>query len=295
MSCRPRRWCNVRPRLAGRVLAGRVLAGGMLAGGLLAGAPAQALCTGLGTTPAGNTVAASVTFSSTASTTGSFVPAQGTIAGTGCAGNSLLATPSNSSTSGAGQARLGVSGPTLNYQLRDASNAAWGNQNSNKLSVSGASFSVQFSVADRSNSGFLQAGTYTDTVQVALAQGNTPTGDSFTLLVSIKVQEHCVLTGIGAVTLAYTSFAPTVSADMTFSAACNASYSIALDEPTTGTLLGLNYSLSLTPSGTGLAGSTAGNAHTVRGTIQGPQGGQCNASSTVKCTGTNTHQMTVTY
>jgi hypothetical protein len=280
--------------MKGRCRLRRALRSGF-AGVVLAGAcvPVHAACTSLQTTGS-NSITATIQFGE-GSTTASFNEATGTIQGIACSsGNTLFAGPFNGSTSGAGTA-LRAGGGAWNYQLRDSANAAWGNQNGNKLGVSGPDFSVQFRVANgASNSGFPLAGTYTDTVQVALAQGNTPTGDSFSLAVNIVVPDQCVLTGISPVNLEYTSFGPSASQEMKFTAACNTPYSISLND-TAGSMLGLNYSLSLTPSGAGLSANPAGTEHTVLVTIGAGQAGTCANSATVKCTDARTHQMTVTY
>jgi spore coat protein U-like protein len=282
MRCRRRLWRGLQSGIAGLVLAG-------------ACAPALATCTGLGKT-GGNTITAHIRFSSTASTTRSFEQAQGTIEGTGCStGNALQATPSNGSTTGAGLATR-AGGGSWGYQLRDGSNnAVWGNQSSNRLAVgNNPGFTVQFLAADGAGSGFPLAGTYTDTVQVALVQGSQPTNDAFVLTLNIDVDSHCVLTGIAPVNLEYSSFGAGVSREMKFSAACNSPYSISLDA-NSGTLLGLNYTLSLTPGGSGLGASPGGTEHTVLVTIPAGQAGTCGNSAAARCTGSQVHQMTVTY
>lgn len=98
----------------------------------------------------------------------------------------------------------------------------------------------------------------------------------------------------GALTLDYTSFEPVArTATMGFTVNCtmNTAYALALS-PTSGTLLGLNYTLSLDASsatGTGLAQN-----FTVTGTVPDNQSGICTTSASV-CTGTQVTTITITY
>lgn len=128
---------------------------------------------------------------------------------------------------------------------------------------------------------------------------------SFTQTVSIIAQ--CFVgqvaagnTAAGAVspstlTLPYTSFAPTnQTANMTFTVHCtrNTTYTLAITPPS-GTLLGLNYTLTMSPPGTpAITGSGLAQPYTVTGTIAAGQAGTC---STAACTATQNTTLTVTY
>jgi spore coat protein U-like protein len=96
-------------------------------------------------------------------------------------------------------------------------------------------------------------------------------------------------------TLAYTSFAAVnQTANMGFTVHCtrNTTYTLALT-PTAGTLLGLNYTLALTPPGTPtITGTGLAQPYTVTGTIASGQAGTC---STGACTATQNATLTVTY
>jgi len=97
-------------------------------------------------------------------------------------------------------------------------------------------------------------------------------------------------------TLAYTSFATAdQTANMNFTVHCtrNTTYTLVL-APTSGTLLGLNYTLALSPSGgpPAITGTGLAQPYTVTGTIASGQAGTC---STATCTATQGATLTVTY
>ncbi len=96
-------------------------------------------------------------------------------------------------------------------------------------------------------------------------------------------------------TLPYTSFATTnQTANMTFTVHCtrNTTYTLAL-APASGALLGLNYTLALSPPGTpAITGSGLAQPYTVTGTIASGQAGTC---STATCSATQSTTLTVTY
>jgi hypothetical protein len=70
---------------------------------------------------------------------------------------------------------------------------------------------------------------------------------------------------------------------------------VALDSPTTGTLIGLDYTLALSPAG-GTGGGTGGGSpesiHTITGTMAAGQAGTCAVGA---CTATQSHTLTITY
>lgn len=96
-------------------------------------------------------------------------------------------------------------------------------------------------------------------------------------------------------TLPYTSFSPTnQTANMNFTVHCtrNTTYTLAI-APASGTLLGLSYTLALSPPGTpAITGTGLAQSYTVTGTIASGQAGTCSMAT---CTGTQNTTLTVTY
>lgn len=149
----------------------------------------------------------------------------------------------------------------------------------------------------------LALGTYSDTVTVQGQINNNAnnSGGSYSNLastrtfpVSVIVPNTCVISSPpGTISLAYTSFqttAATASTSFAVRCAAGAPYTMALDS-TSGTLLGLNYSLSL--SSTSNNGNGAPQSTTITGSIAANQAGTC--ASTGTCTASKTHSLTVTY
>jgi len=137
------------------------------------------------------------------------------------------------------------------------------------------------------------AGNYTDTVTVSLnpeGGGNTATAN---LNVSVVTTNSCqIYTPPGNVNFTYTSFQVAAAAASTsFGTRCTTAlpYTMALDA-TSGTLLGLNYTLALsTPSATGTG---VVQAHSINGTIAGGQAGTCAVAS---CVGSQTRTLTISW
>lgn len=145
---------------------------------------------------------------------------------------------------------------------------------------------------------------YTASLQL-LTAGAVVSTTTFSPTVSIIAQ--CFVgqvaagnTAAGAVspstmTLPYTSFAPTnLTANMSFTVHCtrNTTYTLAIT-PASGTLLGLNYTLAMSPPGTpAITGSGLAQPYTITGTITAGQAGTC---STATCTATQNTALTVTY
>ena len=189
---------------------------------------------------------------------------------------------------------------------RDVGNSqVWNDVSSNRIkgsltSTASTTFSVNYyiSVPSAQNVG---AGTYLDTQTVKLYQGSNaalastdiaPTAQTFG--VSLAVAGKCALSSPpGNVNFAYTSFQTTASlASTSFAVTClsNTTYTMSLDS-TSGSLLGLNYSLSLSKTGVqtgnGLAQST-----TINGSMASGQSGTCNG---VACTASEVRTLTITY
>jgi hypothetical protein len=110
--------------------------------------------------------------------------------------------------------------------------------------------------------------------------------------VSASIVHSCYFsTSPGPLTLNYTSFtatAATGSSGFALSCTYTTPYTLTLGPPSTGTLLGVNYSLTLSaPSGTGTAGPQS---FTVNGTAAANQSGTCAIGS---CSDSQAHTVTV--
>ncbi len=138
----------------------------------------------------------------------------------------------------------------------------------------------------------LRAGTYTDLVTMTLTYGPFSSIASGTLGVNIATPASCRLTTPpAALVFNYAAFGPVVNASTSYGVTCTSylAYSMALDA-TSGTLLGLNYALTLpTPaaSGTGVEQTFA-----IDGSIAAGQGGTCGAGS---CSASQLRTLTVAY
>jgi spore coat protein U-like protein len=136
------------------------------------------------------------------------------------------------------------------------------------------------------------AGTYTDTIVMALAY-NTPVqaaGGSFP--VTITTPPVCaVSTAPGTVTMNYTSFGALANGSTTFGVTCSLAlpYTMALDA-TAGTVLGLNYTIGLSTGAS--IGTGAQQTHSINGSIAAGQSGTC---AIANCTGSDVRSVTVTY
>ena len=145
------------------------------------------------------------------------------------------------------------------------------------------------------------AGTYLDTVTLRLYQADTanpaltdtsPT--TATLSVALSVTSQCRLSSPpGAVQFNYTSFQTTpATATSGFAVTCTngTPYTVALDA-TTGTLLGLNYQLALSATGTRVGNGLA-QPMSITGTMPAGQSGVCAAAS---CSASQVRTLTVSY
>lgn len=195
----------------------------------------------------------------------------------------------------------------INYNTwRDNGNSqVWNDISSNRIkgslsSTSSSTIYVNYYVSIPASQ-IAGAGTYLDTQTVKLYQGVSsgaastdisPTIQTFG--VSLSVAAKCTLSSPpGNVHFNYTSFQTTASvASTSFAVTClnNTTYSMALDS-VSGTLLGLNYSLSLSKSGTQTGNGFAQGA-TINGSIQGSQSGTCNGTT---CTANESRTLTISY
>jgi spore coat protein U-like protein len=137
------------------------------------------------------------------------------------------------------------------------------------------------------------AGTYTDTVTVTVRNGSGGMLSQTTFNVSIITIASCTLTSPpGNINLAYTSFqAAPAAASATFGVNCTTGIPYTMDlDATSGTLVGLSYSLALSQSssnGTGVA-----QTFSINGSIAAGQAGTC---ATGSCSGSATRTLTITY
>lgn len=157
----------------------------------------------------------------------------------------------------------------------------------------------------------LPAGEYTDQVLVTLSYPNTALGQMLTapLNLQLGVQTACLIDKpIDSLTVSYTSFQPNAStASVPVLVRCNANtrWTAGLQGPAAPTappvtslnsqsLLGLTYSLQVTPaSGTGLGNINDGQQTVTVGlNLPGGQGGRC---ATGSCTASATHKLVITY
>lgn len=136
------------------------------------------------------------------------------------------------------------------------------------------------------------AGTYSDTVTLTLSNGAIAVATT-TFPVTVTVNPYCAIsTPPGTISLSYTSFQSSAATGSTgFTATCTNAlpYTIGLDA-TTGTLLGLSYTLSA-PAGA-YAGTGLPQSYTINASVAAGQSGTC---ATASCTGTVTHTLIITY
>lgn len=132
------------------------------------------------------------------------------------------------------------------------------------------------------------AGTYTDTVTMSPSIGSNATFG-----VSIVTPSSCsISTPPGNIAFSYTAFqVGTASASTSFATNCTAllPYTMALDA-TNGVLLGLQYSLSLSPASA--VGNGSPQTYSINGTIASGQPGTC---ATGACAASDPRQITITY
>ena len=189
---------------------------------------------------------------------------------------------------------------------RDVGNSqVWNDISSNRIKGSLTSttsstvyLNYYISVPSAQNVG---AGTYLDTQTAKLYQGisaalaatsMSPTVQTFG--VSLAVAGKCALSSPpGNVNFQYTSFQTTASlASTSFAVTCmsNTTYDMSLDS-TSGSLLGLNYSLSLSKTGVQTGNGLAQSA-TINGSMASGQSGTCSGAA---CTASQVRTLTITY
>jgi spore coat protein U-like protein len=194
---------------------------------------------------------------------------------------------------------------TYNTWTDSAGSQVWKDISSGRIkgSLTSASTSTVYvnyhvSIPSSQNVG---VGTYLDTQTIKLYQGSTamnastdinPTVQTFGI--SLAVIAKCTMSSKpGDVHFNYTSFqtAPSL-ASTSFAVTCleNTIYSMALDS-STGTLLGLTYTLSLSKSGS-LVGNGFAQSASINGSMPGGQSGTCNGAV---CQASETRTLTISY
>jgi spore coat protein U-like protein len=136
------------------------------------------------------------------------------------------------------------------------------------------------------------AGTYTDTVTMTMTYGATSSTAVGSFPVSISTPATCSVTAPpGNVVFNYVSFGAAVTPSSTFGVTCTLSlpYTMALDA-TAGTVVGLNYTLSLATASS--TGTGAQQTHTINGSMAAGQAGTCNVGT---CSGSQARSVTITY
>lgn len=137
---------------------------------------------------------------------------------------------------------------------------------------------------------------YSDTVTISVRSTNSAgfLWGSTTFNLSTTLNASCGLTSPpGTLSISYTSFSGSpVSNTSPFQLRCTntTAYLLSLDT-TSGSLLGLNYTLALLPSNIG-SGSGVAQSYSVEGTVAAGQSGTCAAGS---CNNSQQHTLTITY
>ena len=137
------------------------------------------------------------------------------------------------------------------------------------------------------------AGTYTDTVTATLRRGGTIMHTA-AFGVTVRTDNTCQLSvPPGNVNLTYSSFQGfAAAASTTYGVRCTTLLpsTMALDA-TSGTLLGLNYTLGISPSTSG-TGTGATQTYTINGSIAAGQAGTC---ATASCNASQTRTLTLSW
>jgi len=141
------------------------------------------------------------------------------------------------------------------------------------------------------------AGVYTDIINIT---GQFPNNDAgaitppASITYSVGVNNQCVLNSFPTqMVFNYTSFSPTPQVvAQSFNLRCSNTLPwTASVSPAAATVLGLNYTIAVSPAGT-TSGTGVNQAVTLTGTMPAGQAGTCNTGT---CTGTQAHTVTITY
>ena len=200
---------------------------------------------------------------------------------------------------GGGRNRAAFGRARINYDIyRDAGcGTQWtsGSPFSGTLDFSGstsASVTVSYWGCIPAGQGGLRAGTYTDLVTMTLTYGPFLATSTGSFPVDIITPATCNLsTPPGNLVFNYTGFGAAANASTTYGVTCTSylPYTMALDA-TSGTLLGVNYTLSLPVAGG--TGTGLEQSYGINGTIAAGQSGTCGAGT---CTASQARTLTITY
>lgn len=129
--------------------------------------------------------------------------------------------------------------------------------------------------------------------------GSPPSVSIGTINIAAVINPTCTITtSPGNIVINYASFGAAQTTSTTFASTCTnkTPYTMALDA-TSGTLLGLNYTLAIqnaagTASVIGAVGTGAAQAFSIKATVAAGQSGACNAAT---CTASQPRTLTITY
>lgn len=202
---------------------------------------------------------------------------------------------------GGGSNRVRRGGQYYNYDTYRSPGVLWGTGGSaftGTLVFGGglsATASGAFDIVLPGSQPVNPAGTYTDSLRVTLRPN--PFGarlDRVNFGVSVITTNTCQISvPPGNVSFTYTAFqAGPALASTTYGVRCTTAlpYTMSLDA-TSGTLLGLNYTLSLSPASSG-SGTGATQTYTINGSIAGGQAGTC---ATGVCSGSQARTLTLSW
>ncbi len=196
----------------------------------------------------------------------------------------------------------GAAGNRYNYDTYRSPGNKWGDTGGNRftgtLDFAGgltASAYGPFDIIMPGSQTVQPAGTYVDTLTARLRDGSgVLTGTTTQFNVIVTTTNSCQISvPPGNVSFTYAAFqAGPASASTTYGVRCTTAlpYSMSLDA-TSGTLIGLNYTLSLAPGSAG-TGTGATQTYTINGSIAGGQAGTC---ATGACTGSQTRTLMLSW
>ena len=297
----------------GRVMPAARVAGAALLMSLAASAARAANCT-----VTVSNASANFQFNTSGDLTyGSISEVAPSISAMNCSGvtsNYLFVHSNNNISNTAGQGIAQLSGETtqsIAYRVRqviNSSKAEWGEVtgsggNFMVIPGNGSGYSYAVDSAASPDTTFPPAGVYRDTLTVSNAGNMNNTGAPLTTTatVTITVPAQCFLPAtLGTLTLNYTPRQAVTPATLPFAVSCNVPYAISLNT-LTGTLLGVNYTLSLSQAGNNPRGK--GRTHIITADIPDnqqlgacPQGGTCSpATATSPSTGNGQHFVSIEF
>lgn len=157
-----------------------------------------------------------------------------------------------------------------------------------------ASTSGPFDIVMAAGQAVQPAGTYTDTVLASLRDSTGLLINTSTFGVTVLTTNTCQISvPPGNLDFTYTSFQVSAStASSSYGVRCTTAlpYTMAFDA-SSGTLLGLTYTLAIAPSSSG-TGNGATQTYTIDGTIAASQSGTC---ASAVCTGSDTRTLTLSW